>query len=313
MKRHLLLTLLLACGSDSNDDPKADLARELREACPVDVAGRDLVASRDTCADALTDLPSLSGLKDPFLWGGQPTGAGAEDLLYDAHLTEFNPRVWRRMYLSTFMFEGDATTHVDGDYTIVSVPARFRNTLPAGDYPYPFWHSQNKWTSYERATHLVFVFDRDGKIPVVVRSETQDATRPHNERTFDGIWRWNDGAEPRVALYSYLFSTDNPHVARLDAAYRALEEGMREHDCTSCHDPSNAAGAKHLELLSYPNQALAGRHDALKQVERMFMPPATPSATMGITDDAARADLLAKIREFADAGDAALAYDERGR
>lgn len=312
MKRFLLLTLLFACKTDPAD-PKTTLARELREACSVanTIASRSPVAARDACADALTDLPSLRALKEPVLWGGQPPGAGAEDLLYTTNLTDFQPRVWRRMYLSTFMFEdADPIVRQDGDYTLVSVPVRFRNSLDAGEYPYPFWHSQNKWTSYERATHLVFVFDRDGKIPAVVRSETQDAARPHVERTFDGMWRWDGGAQPRVVLYSYLFSADNPHVARLDAAYRALEEGLREHDCTMCHDPTNAGGAKHLELLSYPNQALAGRHDAVKQVERMFMPPAMPGIAMGIPDAEMRADLIAKIREFADAGDAALAFDE---
>lgn len=311
MKR-LLLFLLTACGSEAADQP-AELVRELREACPV-TATNDPIA-RDACADALLDLASLRALKDPVLWGGQPAGAGPEDLLYDAHLTEFNPRVWRRMYLSTFMFEPHAPENrapeirQEGDYTIVNVPVRFRNEMNAGEYPYPFWHSQNKWTSYERATSLVFVIDRDGKIPVVVRSETQDPTRPHSDRTFDGMWRWNGGAEPRVALYAYLFSANNPHVTRLDTAYRALEEGLREHDCTTCHDPSNASGAKHLELLSYPNQALAGRHDMQKQLEQMFMPPATMTTTAGITDDGMRTDLLAKVREFADAGDAALAFN----
>lgn len=310
MKRlAILFCVLCACGEDGGD-PARDLAQALVEACPV-VDTSDM-AARDACAAQLGELGLLrERLTAPMLWGGQPAGAGPEDLLYDAHLTEFDPYVWRRMYLSTFMFEDRAPViERAGDYRVLRVPVRFRNAMDAGEYPYPFWHSPNKWTSYERALDLVFVFDSKHQIPVVVRGAEQDATRPHSDRAFDGMWTWDGGAEPRVALYSYLFDAKNPHVGDLDRAYRALEEGLREHDCTTCHDPSNSAGAKHLELLTYPNQALAGRHDLTTQIERLNMPPATVERpTMGIDDAAQRAQLVDLARAFAVAGDAALAFE----
>jgi hypothetical protein len=106
MKRALLLTFALTVLSACADEvpPGIVLGRALVTACPV--AAANDAAAREACADALTDMTELrDALTDPVLWGGQPDGFHAADLLTDASLTQFDPRVWRRMYLSTFMFE----------------------------------------------------------------------------------------------------------------------------------------------------------------------------------------------------------------
>ena len=304
----LVMIVLAACGNDGTADPTEAMVEAFIESCPVTDATS--VSERDACAEALTKNPVLQkAFADVVLWGGQPAGFGPEELLTEASLTEFAPRVLRRMYLSTFMYEDKpARIEQQGDYQIVHMPVRFRNKLGAGEYPYPFWHSQNKWTSYEYSTDVMFVL-KNGKVIVAVRSENQDKTRPHEDRTFDGMWRWNNGAEPRVALYSYMFSPNNPHVERLDAAYRALEEGFRESTCITCHDPTNSSGMRHLELLSYPNQALSGRHDLMKQLSLNVMPPASMDMTAGIQDETMRSALMQMAQEFSAAGDAAMAFE----
>jgi len=296
--------IVMGCGSDDPNAAPLALGRALVKACPV-VEENDLVA-RDACADALTASVELrDALVDPILWGGQPLDVAPADLLTDANLTSFNPRIWRRMYLSTFMFES-APTELErsGEYRVLRIPVRFRNQLDAGEYPYPFWHSENKWTAYEQATEVLFVFDEDNKVPVAART-TLDAARPHQNRVWDGLWSWNDGQEPHVTLYSYLFSAANPHVTALDTAYRDLEETMRETDCTMCHDPSNSQMMRHLELLNYPNQALSGRHDVVRMLRLNSMPP-----VVGIPDEGMREVLIQKATVFAEAGDAALAFED---
>lgn len=302
-KMLLILVTVMACGSDDPNAAPLALGRALVEACPV-VTAND-AASRDACADALTTSVELrEALADPMLWGGQPADVAPADLLTDANLTSFNPRAWRRMYLSTFMFEEAPTTlERSGEYRVLRVPVRFRNQLDAGEYPYPFWHSEKKWTAYEQASELIFVIDPNNKVPVVART-TLDPTRLHQNRVWDGQWRWNNDQEPRVTLYSYLFSGSNPHVAALDAAYRDFEETMRETDCTMCHDPANSQMTRHLELLNYPNQALAGRHDVIRMLRLNSMPPMA-----GIPDEHAREVLIQKAAVFAAAGDDALAFE----
>jgi hypothetical protein len=305
MKRALLLTFALTVLSACADEvpPGIVLGRALVTACPV--AAANDAAAREACADALTDMTELrDALTDPVLWGGQPDGFHAADLLTDASLTQFDPRVWRRMYLSTFMFEAaPSEMEQDGKYQVLRMRVQFRNKLDAGDYPYPFWHSGKKWTAYEQATEVLFVFDSAGRIPVAVRT-TPDPTHEHDPRTWDGVWTWNAGQEPHVSLYTYLFSPGNPHVAALDTAYRSLEETMREQDCSKCHSPSNSAMALHLELLNYPNQALTARHKIAHLIQINAMPPVT-----GIPSDDTRADLIQRAMTFANAGDAALAYE----
>jgi hypothetical protein len=287
----------------------AALAAGLSQACPPTPEDATSAAARERCADGLTTLSVLrDASQDPVLWGAQSPGAG-----YDvgrSRTTQMNGRVLRRLYLSTFAYGPGHHVQAVGDVVVLHVSSTFRPALDAGDYPYPFWHSADKWRSYERTRELLF-FIRDGLVEAVLRSEEQDPDRPHVERAWDGRWSWESprGAEPRNALYQALFSANNPFVPPLEAAYRAFEQAQRSSACVSCHDPSNRAKASPLELFSYPNQALSGRHDLVRELSENAMPPGTETAPSGIADPARREVLLGLARGFAELGDAALAFD----
>jgi hypothetical protein len=209
------------------------------------------------------------------------------------------------MYLSLFMFTSGYRIERMGNLTLLHLPCRFRNALDIGAYPYPFWHSQQKWNNYQRAIRVTLVLER-GKIIVGYRSDIEDPRRPYVARAWDGRWHWTDPAGremPYVALYSYLFSVANPHVSRLDAAYRALETEVRQHNCFVCHSPSNPVQMNPLRLLIYPNQALTVRHDIVRRLEQNTMPPG------GIDDGTQRQKLLELARAFAEVGDQALDFE----
>jgi hypothetical protein len=278
------------------------LGKQIVDACPL--ADPSDAAARDRCADALTRLELLkSVMSDPFFWGAQAAGAGYD--FAKSNKTDFNPLVWRRMYLSTLMFSGEVRVERAGTRVVIHLPNRFRNALDAGAYPYPFWHSKDKWDSYQRSTELL-VFLEGGKLIGALRSAEKASDRALVDHQWDGRWRWTDdkGDEPYVSLYSYLFSKDNPHTAKVEAAYRALESEMRGESCTACHSPDNTMKMNPLELFAFPNQALSGRHRIVAQLEANQMPPVE-----GVPDQEERATLLRLARAFAAAGDEALAFE----
>jgi hypothetical protein len=210
------------------------------------------------------------------------------------------------MYLSLFMFPGTYQIKRADPYLLLRLPYAFRNQLDPGAYPYPFWHSKKKWDSYQLATELVLVF-QSGKIIAGYRSEQQDPQRPYVPRVWDGQWHWTDVAsqqQPYVSLYTYLFSPDNPRVAAVDAAYRALEGEARQYNCVLCHSPDNLTQMNPLRLLNFPNQALTMRHNIVAQLEENRMPLGT-----GIPDEAERQKLIRLAQQFAAAGDQALDHE----
>lgn len=300
-----LVPLLLAsaavasCDGDytAQQTTAVSIAQAIVAACPL--AAPDDAAARQQCADRLTAMTALRDVMgEPFRWG-QQAQLWRYDLA-DSKTTNFNPRVFRRMYLSLFMFTGAYTMDQSGDLTVVHLPYQFRNGLDPGAYPYPFWHNPSKWRDYQLATEMHLVF-RDGRMVGALRSAVRLNWRPATVRTWDGQWNWADGGEPRVSLYRNLFSPTNPYIDRVDEAYRALEGAMRPYNCLACHRPDNAAQSNPLELFSYPNQALVARHAIRQQLEQNRMPPNT-----GITDDAERQQLLGLARAFEAAADQAL-------
>jgi hypothetical protein len=303
----ILIALLSACNATCEvkvGGPDAALAtaigKALARACPPE-ADPASEAQRDGCADRLTELePLRHAMREPFIWGGQPQSGG---YALERGTNKFNPRVWRRMYLSTFMFGRASTVERVGADTILHVPVTFRGAMPAGAYPYPFWHSAKKWDAYNFATTIHFVI-RDGAILGALRGTTQDRTRPVTAHTWDGKW-----GSPHVSLYAYLFSPRNPHVPALDAAYRALEAGLRANNCHACHAPDNRGAAAQLEFFVYPNQALTGRHDIVAQLEDDTMPPENKLGLPAGLPDAERARLIELARTFDAAGDQALTWE----
>jgi len=306
------LALIAACETKPADRDVAfatSIAKGLLDACPEGDNPGDETA-RNECAAKLTNFTALrNAMREPFIWGGQPAGGGYQ---LNKKLNKFNARVWRRMYLSTFMFGSDYTIEQVGDTTVLHIPVRFRGAMSTGAYPYPFWHSEKKWDAYNYATTIHFVI-QNGGIPGALRGTEQDKVRPKVAHTWDGLWRWQRAgvAMPYVSIYDYLFSKDNPHTAQLNEAYRALEAGMRPHNCNACHAPDNQGESDKLEFFVYPNQALTGRHDIVAQVMDNTMPPEdnTLHLPAGIVDDSERELLLKLARDFETAGDEALAWE----
>jgi hypothetical protein len=297
--------LLPAARAQGEDDTAlaTRFAQELIAASPVadpaDAAARDRSALLISRSTLLRDA-----FAESFLWGTQRAPGLFRP--QDSNLTRFSPLVWRKMYLSLFMVPGEFRIERAEPYTVLRVACQFRNRLEAGLYPYPFWHSAAKWESWEQCLELLFVFEK-GKVIAILRSAEKDPVRPHEARVWDGKWHWSGArgqTEPRVALYRWLFTAKNPHVKALEAAYRALEAGMRKHQCGLCHSPNNAAEMNPLRLLNYPNQALTERHSVVVQLEQNAMPPGE-----GIVNARERKGLLDLAKRFAAAGDKALAFE----
>jgi mono/diheme cytochrome c family protein len=306
-----MIALIAACDDarPADDDLATAIANGLVAACPLgdDPANE---SARNDCAGKLTDLAVLrDAMREPFFWGGQAAGAGYR---LDRSTNKFNARVWRRMYLSTFMFGADYTIEQIGDTTVLHMPIMFRHAMPIGAYPYPFWHSNSKWDAYSYSTTAHFII-QNGVLIGALRATEQDTTRPKTPHTWDGLWRWEQGGVqmPYVSLYDYLLSKDNPFTARLDDTYRALEGRMRQNNCQACHAPDNQGQSQQLEFFVYPNQALAGRHDIITQLEKNEMPPKdnTLGLAAGIADSKERDQLISLARDFEAAGDKALAWE----
>jgi hypothetical protein len=302
----------LGCSPAQQEDQT--LARRVADAlvtaCPTAAPSDE--AARAQCAATLSADKFLGGvMREPFLWGGQSAGAGFR--LEDSNMNRFNVFVWRRMYLSLLMFPGDVTIETTGDgLTVAHVAYQFRNQLETGSYPYPFWHSKKKWDSYQLSREILLIF-QNGQWIGAMRAADQDPARPEVAHTWSGQWRWQQGGDemPYVSLYSYLLSPGNPTVGRLDSAYRALSDGMRQQSCLMCHSPDNYAAVKQLEFFNYPNQALFSRNSIITNLEKNNMPPANNALGLpsGVQNDADRQELLALAREFKAAGDAALAFE----
>lgn len=289
------------------------IAKQLAEASPLadpgDPRARDIAATKlAQCQDF------LSAVGERLLWGGCEPVKGYDPRTYS--LTGFDPLVWLKLYGSTLMFTGDYELKSSGELTVLELKARFRSNLDPGDYPYPFWHSPKKWRDYLDLASLCVVFREDRIVAVyrVANSNPSYPSTPSPERQWDGKWQWTDSSgnpQPRVALFSYLFSADNPHRAGVDDAYRRLEKRFRAHDCTSCHAPDNAGKAKALLLLNYPNQSLFARHTLLQTLENNEMPPEDTAKhkAAGISNEPQRAELIQLARAFVKEADAAIAFE----
>jgi hypothetical protein len=192
------------------------------------------------------------------------------------------------------------------------IPVTFRGAMSTGAYPYPFWHSEKKWNAYNYATTIHFVI-QNGTVIGALRGTDQDTTRPKVAHSWDGLWQWkqNGVQMPYVSMYDYLLTKGNPHANDLSDAYRALELRMRQNACQACHAPDDQGKSDQLEFFVYPNQALAGRHDLVAQLEQNAMPPEdnTLKLPAGIRDPAERDALLKLARDFERAGDQALAWE----
>jgi len=307
--KHLSLTIavmtaVLAC--DSQPDPKTirALTLELAEACPL--AANSDESARNRCADRLARSELLARtMGATVLWGGHNQNQGGTYVPENRPMTVFDSFVFRRLYLSMLMFSGNSTTEEREGLTLVRMPVVFRNQMSEGSYPYPFWHSADKWDAYQVMTEMIFVF-RGSEIVALYRSGKDESRRTQMRGPFDGQWRWFDEAgeeQPHVALFSYLLSPENTHLFELDTAYRAFESEARQNMCEVCHAPDNVSQMNPLVILNMPNQALSFRRDLLEVLEQNSMPP-----EIGL-DSETRSALIDLAQEFARVGDLALEFE----
>ncbi len=254
----------------------AHIAHELASLCPP--AAKDDVDAHAKCTAGLRGASFI-----PFAPAGILFGADQADLrLAKKQLTHFQSGVWQLMYLSLFTFTGQWSVETDPvDHVgVIRVEAYFRNALPSGSFPYPFWHSAAKWNDYEIANELRFYLDPKDQVFVVTRSthgsEANRGAFAHvTPPAFDGKWQWTDAdgrTEPRASLFSNRYSAGNPRLAALDAAYRSFATDARKGSCMDCHEPSNKAGMSHLVLLQTPMHAAGEIDRVLREVRKGEMP-----------------------------------------
>jgi hypothetical protein len=280
------------------------VATAITAACPKDAASEG-VPARDACADRLGKLKALQAVSnDSLLWGAS-TNRDYEP----GHnkLTRLDAFVWRKLYLSLFAFSGTYTVeHLANGDDLLRLDAAIRPIAPE-EFPYPFWHSADKWRDYQQSRQVGLLF-RGGKLIAAYRNSELDPAKQFAAKTWDGKWTWEiDGQMgPRVALYTYALSKGNPERAKLESAYRDFEAESRPYFCTSCHNPANPASTNPLVFFTHPSQALTARHEIVQKLEANQMPPPN-----GIADATARQRLIEKARAFAEVGDRALAYEKQ--
>jgi len=287
----LLLGLLLGTAADgAGNEPlarrsqlerfAADLAADLAALCPPAAPGDQV--EFDRCRQGLfQDSVLKRDLAPRVLWGRVHKDPGTG--LKETTLTQFAPEVLAGLYVPLFMFNGRHTVEYDAQENLflVRMETAFRNRLAPGQFPYPFWHDEAKWSTYQKANSLLFWIDpRTIKVKVAQftdRGTTPPivASGPVQQAKFDDKWMWTDAAgrvQPQVTLFDGLFRVDNPYLSKLDAAYKALALRMRDAQCDSCHVPNNPDGMKRLVLLQTPAHAAGEIQRLMKAVREDKMP-----------------------------------------
>jgi len=281
----LLLTAFLAADAAQIDDDLPDLtdqiaqmasevALELQQVCPP--ASPSDQGAFDRCRRSLFGDSALRrSLAQRLLWGRRNQDAGAA--LKNTNLTQFAPDVIAGLYLSLFMYSGEySTEYVERERLyLIRLRAGFRNLLPPGQFPYPFWHDEAKWGVYQAANSvLLWVNPKTAKIVIGQFTERGSdspvvSTQPIWPK-FDGNWMWMDKEgriQPRVTLFDGLFRQDNPYLPRLDFTFRTLALRMRDAQCNNCHVPNNPLPMRRLVLMHTPAHA-AGEIDRLMTAVR---------------------------------------------
>ena len=259
----------------------ANVAAELSRLCPPAQPGDQ--AAFDRCRHALWDDSALrSSLSQYVLWGRvKDRDLGAP--IKETNLTQFAPDVLTGMYIPLFMFNGKHEVEyrpAEGLYRI-RLETAFRNRLAPGQFPYPFWHEESKWSVYQSANSiLLWVDPKTLKVKVgqftdrgpnkpIISSEWVAAPK------FDGKWMWTDADghdQPQVTLFDGLFRPDNPYAGKLDAAYRSFALKLRDGQCLDCHVPNNPEKMKKLVLLQSPAHAAGEISRVMEAVRKDKMP-----------------------------------------
>lgn len=253
----------------------ADLAASLAKACPLAHPGD--VAAHDSCRKAIGQGAEKSMRDYTFLFGGQQPGLPLDD----KKTSVFRGDLFQDLYMSLYMYTGhhSVETSPEGNKVVV-VEAYFRNELPPGRYPYPFWHSEPKWNAYQKANVLRFRLNEEGRVLFAYRADTgsnaaRPPFRPVTHPSFLGEWMWRDDggqAQPVATLFSEYYSADNPNLPALDEAYRKMALIFRNANCTGCHQPEGHWKMNKLTLLQTPLHAATSIDAVLDEVRTGKMP-----------------------------------------
>jgi hypothetical protein len=300
----------------------ANLAAELSRLCPPAQPGDQ--AAFDRCRHALWDDSALrSSLSQYVLWGRvKDRDLGAP--IKETNLTQFAPDVLTGMYIPLFMFNGKHEVEyrpAEGLYRI-RLETAFRNRLAPGQFPYPFWHEESKWSVYQSANSiLLWVDPKTLKVKVgqftdrgpnkpIISSEWVAAPK------FDGKWMWTDADghdQPQVTLFDGLFRPDNPYAGKLDAAYRSFALKLRDGQCLDCHVPNNPEKMKKLVLLQSPAHA-AGEISRVMEAVRKDKMPLDQTGIEAPLDEPVKKALLQEGAAFEALVKAAKAWEkDRGK
>ncbi|MEA2875207.1 MAG: hypothetical protein QOF14_403 [Hyphomicrobiales bacterium] len=286
----LLATALVAAGAAPIDDDLPDLgeqieamasrvALDLQAVCPP--ASPSDQAAFDRCRTSLFGDSELRRNMAPrLLWGRRNQDASAA--LKDTNLTQFAPDVLTGLYFSLFMYSGEhSIEYVERERLyLIRLRAAFRNLLPPGQFPYPFWHEEAKWGVYQTANSvLLWVDPKTARIVIGQFTERGNwaplVVTQHIKPKFDGSWMWMDREgriQPRVTLFDGLFHPDNPYLSKLDFIYRTMALRMRDAQCDNCHVPNNPMPMRRLVLLHTPAHAAGEIARLMKAVREDRMP-----------------------------------------
>jgi hypothetical protein len=256
-----------------------EVSGELAASCPLAPAGD--TAAYNACRRALFGDSKLRAALPPvLLWGRQSKNPDAT--LRQTHLTQFAPDVWTNMYAPLFMFNGRHTVEwvPHEKRFLVRMEAAFRNRLAPGQFPYPFWHEDDKWGTYEKANgFMLWVDPATAKVQVAQFTSRAPNAMLHTpepvRHAFDGKWLWTDErgqTQPAVTLFDGVYRAENPYIRTMDRQYRDLAIQMRESQCTSCHVPDNPDKMSRLVLLSTPVHAAGEIDRIIKSVKEDRMP-----------------------------------------
>src|SRR6185503_4088349 len=119
----------------------ANLAAELSRLCPPAQPGDQ--AAFDRCRHALWEDSTLRRSLTPIVLWGRVKDSDPDARLKETNLTQFAPDVLNGMYVVEYLPAEQLFR--------VTLETAFRNRLPPGQFPYPFWHEDAKWTAYQGA------------------------------------------------------------------------------------------------------------------------------------------------------------------
>lgn len=295
----------------------ATIAGELGSACPV--SAPEDQSAYEACRAALFANSTLRETLSPVtLWGRTHREAGRP--LKQTNLTQFAPDVLTGLYLPLFMFTGRQTVTFDEAEQLwrIELGALFRNRLQPGQFPYPFWHEDEKWATYNGANAILLHLDpktlRAKVVQFTPRGTLEPAVTaaPATTPAFDGKWMWTDAdgrQQPKVTLFDGLFAADNPFLPRLDASYRDLALALREGQCMGCHVPSNPDRMSRLVILQTPAHAAGEIKRVLETVRKDRMPLDDATGLAQPLDAERREALLARAATFEAEVEAAKAWE----